>query len=284
VLISLIVLLQAVVIGLLLRQHHLRRQSLLQAERQRLELAHASRLSMVGALSASIAHEINQPLSAIHMNASVGEELVKDGKASMAELKEILADIRRDDERASLVIKRLRQLLQKRPLEMTPIDINETLNEILPMLLITARHRKMSIRTDLGANLPPVRGDRVQVQQVVLNLVMNAIEASVDSAPERRVLTIRTIGKPEGWIEISVSDLGIGITKEELVKLFDPFYTTKREGMGLGLPISRSIVQSHGGRIWAQADPEGATFFFTLPVERTGEMGNNPTPPAQTPD
>ena len=266
ILISLIVLLQAAVIALLLRQRYVRRQNLLQAERQRLELAHASRLSMVGALSASIAHEINQPLAAIHMNASVGEDLLNSASPRHAELKEILADIRRDDERAGAIIKRLREMLQKRPIEMSPIDINETLNGVLPLLGITARHREILIRTELGAGLPQVSGDRVQLQQVVMNLIMNAIETMAESPPERRVLSVRTTEQPEGWIEVSVSDAGPGIAPDVIEKIFDPFFTTKREGMGLGLSISRSIVQSHGGRIWVQAGAEGATFRFALPV------------------
>lgn len=266
ILIGLIVLLQAAVIALLLRQRHLRRQTLIQAERQRVELSHASRLAMVGELSASIAHEINQPLSAIHMNASVGEEMLESANPRLAELKEILGDIRRDDERASEVIKRLRELLQKRPIEMRQLNINETIRGVLQFLSVSARHREMYIKTELGDGLPAVRGDRVQLQQVVMNLVLNAIEAMAESPPDRRTLTVRTQEQPEGWIEVSVNDAGHGIAPDSLAKVFDPFFTTKREGMGLGLSISRTIVQAHGGRIWAESHGAGATFRFTLPL------------------
>jgi signal transduction histidine kinase len=266
ILIALIVLLQATVIALLLRQRHVRRQALVQAERQRVELTHASRLSMVGELSASIAHEINQPLSAIHMNASVGEDMLDTPNPRLTELKEILGDIRRDDERASEVIKRLRELLQKRPVEMRRIDINETLNGVLQLLSVTARHRDMFIRTELGVGLKQVHGDRVQLQQVVMNLVMNAIEAMSDSPPERRTVTVSTMERPEGWIEVSVSDGGHGVAPDAVSSLFDPFFTTKQQGMGLGLSISRTIVQAHRGRIWVETKPDGATFRFVIPV------------------
>lgn len=269
VLIALILLLQATVIGLLLRQRHVRRQAQVQAERQRVELTHASRLAVVGELSASIAHEINQPLSAIHMNASVAEDMLNSASPPIDELKEILGDIRRDDERATEVIKKLRELLQKRPIEMRQLDINETLNGVLQFLSVTARHRDLFIRTELGAGLPPIRGDRVQLQQVVMNLVMNAFEAMVDNPPDRQTLTVRSRENSEGWIEVSVSDSGHGVPADAVTALFDPFFTTKPEGMGLGLSISRTIVQAHGGRIWVETKPEGATFRFTLPGRET---------------
>jgi signal transduction histidine kinase len=266
ILIALIVLSQAAVIALLLAQRRQRRQAMVQAERQRIELAHASRLSMVGELSASIAHEINQPLAAIHMNASVGEEMLDAANPPLAEIKEILGDIRRDDERASEVIRKLRELLKKRSIEMSGIDVNETLGGVLPLLGVTARHRDAFIRTELGAGLPPIRGDRVQLQQVLMNLVMNAIEAMADGPPDRRTLTVRTTEQPEGWIEVSVSDSGHGVAPNVVASLFDPFFTTKPQGMGLGLSISRTIVQSHGGRIWVESNPLGATVRFVVPV------------------
>jgi signal transduction histidine kinase len=265
ILIALIVLLQAAVIGLLLRQRYLRRQAQLQAERQRVELTHASRLAMVGELSASIAHEINQPLAAIHLNASVGEGLLDTATPNLADLKEILGDIRRDDERASEVIKKLRELLQKRALEMVPLDLNEALSGVLRLLSVTARDRDLFIKSDLAAALPQVRGDRVQIQQVVMNLVMNAIDAMAGNPPERQSVTVRTARNPDGWVEVSVIDSGHGVPPEALASVFDPFFTTKREGMGLGLSISRSIVQAHGGRIWVESNAAGATFSFVLP-------------------
>ena len=265
ILIALIVLLQAAVIGLLLAQRRQRRLALAQAERQRVELTHASRLAMVGELSASIAHEINQPLSAIHMNASVGEEMLEAANPHLAEIKEILGDIRRDDERASEVIRKLRELLQKRPVEVQPLDINEAIRGVLQFLSVTARQRDLFIRTELTEGLPAVRGDRVQLQQVIMNLVMNAIDAMAES-PSDHTMTVRTVQKPESWIEVSVIDAGHGIAPANVARVFDPFFTTKREGMGLGLSISRTIVQAHGGRIWAESASGGATFRFVLPA------------------
>lgn len=265
ILIGLIVLLQAALIGVLLTQRRQRRLAQVQAERARVELTHASRLAMVGELSASIAHEINQPLSAIHMNASVGEELLDAPAPQLEEIKAILGDIRRDDERATEVIKKLRELLQRRPVEMRPLDINESIRGVLQFLSVTARHRDLFIKAELAEGLPAIRGDRVQIQQVVMNLVMNAIEAMTDNLPERQTLTVRTRQEPVGWIEVSVSDAGHGVAPEALASLFDPFFTTKREGMGLGLSISRTIVLAHGGRIWAESQAVGATFRFTLP-------------------
>ena len=266
ILIALIVILQATLIALLLRQRHVRRQALVQAERQRLELTHASRLSMVGELSASIAHEINQPLAAIHMNASVGEDLLDAANPQLAEIKAIFGDIRRDDERASEVIKKLRELLQKRPVEMIPIEINEPMRAVLRFLSVTARHRDIFIRTELAEGLPAIMGDRVQLQQVVMNLVMNAIDAMSDSPPGRKVLTVRTQQGQDGLVEVSVSDAGPGIEPAAVASVFDPFFTTKPQGMGLGLSISRTIVQSHGGRIWVESDSGGATFRLVIPA------------------
>jgi signal transduction histidine kinase len=277
ILISLIVLLQAAVIALLLTQRHQRRQAQLQADRQRLELTHASRLSMVGELSASIAHEINQPLSAIHMNATVGEDLLNAANPRLADLKEILGDIRRDDERASEVIRKLRELLQKRAIEVHPLDINETLNGVLQFLSVTARHRELFIRTELASGLPQIRADRVQLQQVIMNLVMNALEAMAGGPPDRNTVTVRTTERPEGWIEVSVSDAGPGVPPEALAAVFDPFFTTKHEGMGLGLSISRNIVIMHRGRIWVESDARGATFRFVIPViSATAQPGDVP--------
>jgi signal transduction histidine kinase len=175
----------------------------------------------------------------------------------------------------------LRELLQKRSVEMIPIEINEAMRAVLRFLSVTARHRDLSIRTDLAEGLPRVRGDRVQLQQVVMNLVMNAIDAMSDNPPERKTLSVRTQQKPDGWVEVSVSDAGPGIAPAALASVFDPFFTTKPQGMGLGLSISRTIVQSHGGRIWVETAADGATFRFTLPVivEVPGEekeMGSAP--------
>jgi signal transduction histidine kinase len=267
ILIALIVLGQAALITTLLMQRRQRRLAALEAERQNAELAHATRLATLGELSASIAHEINQPLFAILTNATVGEALLAAEHPRLTEIKKILGEIRRDDERASDVIRKLRELLQKRPVEMRPLDVNETMNSILQFLGATGRHRGVTIQTEPGAALPTIHGDRVQLEQVLLNLVMNAIEAMAESPLERRWVTVRTTENPEGWVEVSVSDHGPGIAPGLAEKLFDPFFTTKREGMGLGLSIARSIVQAHDGRLWVEPRADGATFRFVIPAK-----------------
>jgi signal transduction histidine kinase len=266
VFIGLIVLIMSALIVALLTERHSRQRAEIEAERQRGELAHASRLTAIGALSASIAHEINQPLFAILSNVVAAEVLLKSDHPRLAEIGEILGDIRRDDERASEVIAKVRELLQRRPVEMHSLPANEIVNSILRFVAGACRVRGVIITTELADALPPIQGDRVQLEQVVLNLVMNAIEAMADAATERRHLTVRTVEMPRGSVEISVRDSGAGIPEVIMPKLFDAFFSTKHDGMGLGLSIARSIVTAHGGRIWAQTCTDGATLFFTIPV------------------
>jgi signal transduction histidine kinase len=266
ILISLLVLLQAAAIGLLLRQRHQWRQAHRQGERERLELMYASRLAMGRELSASIAHELSQPLSTIHLNASVGEDMIEQGNPSLTELKEILGDIRRSGERAGEIIKKMRGMSQKRPIEMRSIDINEVLSGVLQFLRAAADHRELLLEADFAAGLPAVRADRMQLQQVIMNLVMNGLESMAGNPPDRQTLTLRTRMHSEGWIEVSVIDAGHGIAPELMTRVFDPFFSTRRDGLGLGLSISRSIVLTHGGRIWAESNGAGTTFNFVFPA------------------
>ena len=237
------------------------------AEDARRELAHVSRLAIVGELTASIAHEINQPLGAILSNADAAEMLLDSGSASLDEVRQILDDIRKDDLRASEVIRRLRSLLRKRELEMEPLDLNEVTWEVLAMVRADALRRGVLVQTDLAVNLPAVRGDKVHLQQVLLNLVLNGMEAMADMPGVKR-LAVRSVLNENGCVETAVSDAGTGIPPDRLPRLFDAFFSTKKEGMGLGLSIARSLVDAHGGRIWAENNPSrGATFHFTVPVE-----------------
>jgi C4-dicarboxylate-specific signal transduction histidine kinase len=236
------------------------------AEETRRELTHASRLALVGELTAAIAHEINQPLGAILSNADAADMLLESGSASLDEVRQILDDIRKDDLRASEVIRRLRALLRKRELEMQPLDLNEVTSEVLTIVRAESLRRGVTVETDLAVNLPAVRGDKVHLQQVLLNLVLNGMEAMADM-PDAKRLTVRTAWNDSGCLEASVSDAGAGIPPDHLPRLFDPFFSTKKEGMGLGLSISRSLVEAHGGRIWAENNLNGgATFRFTVPV------------------
>jgi signal transduction histidine kinase len=237
-------------------------------EEARQELAHASRLALVGELTASIAHEINQPLGAILSNADAAELLLETSPGVPGEVRQILADIRRDDLRASEVIRRLRALLRKREIEFQPVNLNEVIAEVLGLVQAEARRRDLALATDLATDLPPVRGDRIHLQQVFLNLLFNGMEAMAETPGDRK-LTVRTARKEHGWVESAVTDTGPGVPRERLAHLFNPFFSTKKEGMGLGLSIARSLVEAHGGRIWAENNVGGgATFRFTLPTDR----------------
>jgi signal transduction histidine kinase len=221
----------------------------------------------MGELTASIAHEINQPLGAILSNADAAELLLEAGSGRLEEVRRILADIRKDDLRASQVIRRMRELLGKRPLERQPLDLNDVAAGVLQLLGADAARRGVALEIELAPGLPAVHGDRVHLQQVLLNLLLNGMEAMADTPASRRRLAVRTVPDDTG-VGIAVTDSGPGIPRERLPRLFDSFFTTKQDGMGLGLSIARSIVEAHGGRIWAQNRPEGgATFRFTVPTE-----------------
>jgi PAS domain S-box-containing protein len=249
-----------------------------QADEVRQELAHAARVAVVGELTASIAHEINQPLGAILSNADAAEMLLESSPAPLDEVRQILHDIRKDDLRASEVIRRIRTLLRNRAMEVQPVDLNEVISEALALIGADARRRRVALGTELARDLPIVRGDKVHLQQVLLNLVFNGMEAMA-GVPGERGLTVRTGVKENRFAEVAVSDTGPGILPERLGRLFDPFFSTKKEGMGMGLSIARSLVEAHGGRIWAENHPGGgATFRFTLPtVREQTEQGSQRT-------
>jgi len=233
----------------------------------RLDLVHASRLALVGELMASIAHEIKQPLTSILTNAGAGLLLLEhDARADAApELVEILGDIREQSRLAGGVIERLRALAANRPLERRPLDVNEVADDVLRLVEGDARRRSVVLAADLTSSLPAVDADRVCLQQVVLNLLMNAMDAMDQVTTEDRRLTVQTRRVGDA-VEVAVSDTGPGIPPERLPQLFAAFFTTKKDGLGLGLAIARSLVEAHGGRIWADAPGErGATFRLTLP-------------------
>ncbi len=228
------------------------------------DLAHINRVSMLGELTASIAHEVNQPLAGIVGNASAGLRWLAADVPNLDEAREGLRRIVRDGKRAAEVISRTRALTKKTVAQTEKVDVNDTISQVLALVTDEAKRRSVAIETRFAEDLSPVLGDRVQLQQVTLNLVMNAIEAMA-SASERQ-LVITTQNGEADRIQVMVEDSGVGLDPKALSKIFDPFYTTKPDGMGMGLSISTSIIQAHGGRLWATTKTSpGTVFCFTLP-------------------
>ena len=231
------------------------------------EIAHVGRVSMMGQLASALAHEINQPIGAILRNAEAAELFMQSKTPDLEEIRAILADIRADDQRAGDVIDRMRALLKRHVLDTQLLDLAELVGDVAKLAQPDAATRHVKLTVNLPADLPPVRGDRVHLQQVLLNLILNGIDALNRAGPGNRRVTVSARVDAARTVEIAVSDTGHGIAAEKLAHVFDPFFTTKPDGMGMGLPISRTIVESHGGRLWAENnDGTGATFRFTLPV------------------
>jgi PAS domain S-box-containing protein len=236
-------------------------------EEARDTLLRVSRVSTVGELSASIAHEINQPLTAIIANGSACLRLLAEPAPDLAEAKDALDDMISDGKRASAVLDRVRQLVRKSAPERAAVDVNDAIAEVLTLARQELQRNRISTRTELDPGLPSIMGDRVQVQQVVLNLVMNGIDAMRSVADRARVLKVRSETTTPEAVAVTIEDTGAGFGNSGPERIFETFYTTKVEGMGMGLAISRSIVQAHGGRLSAAAGaPCGAVFSFTLPA------------------
>ncbi|HMB26897.1 MAG TPA: ATP-binding protein [Blastocatellia bacterium] len=229
------------------------------------ELAHVTRVMTMGELAASIAHEVNQPLSAIVNNGGACLRWLNGVAPDLDEAREAARRIIRDGNRAGEVITRIRALLRKTDAEKARLDINQTIREVVKLTRNESARKGVTLRMDLAADLPPVLGDRVQLQQVILNLVMNGVEAMASTPARPRELLIRSRQYESDKALVAVQDSGVGLDGQDLEKIFDAFYTTKPRGMGMGLAISRSIVEDHGGRLWAAPnDGPGATFQFTL--------------------
>jgi signal transduction histidine kinase len=266
VLITAILLAQAGLILALLNAHRRRRLAEVQARQRMRELAHVNRFSTAGELTATIAHEINQPLGAILTNTETAQAMLKSRNPDLAELSEILGDILRDDQRASEVIRRLRSLMKKAPFDPIELDLNGVVRETVDFLSALAIARQIELTSLTTQIALPILGDRIQLQQVVLNLVMNGIEAMKDTPPEHRSISIRS-SRVEKFAELSVSDRGPGIPEDKLNEVFEPFFTSKAEGMGMGLSIARTIIEAHNGRISAEnRDHGGARFRIRLPI------------------
>ena len=231
------------------------------------QLAHASRISLIGQLASALAHELNQPLGAILRNAEAAELFLAQAPPDLDELRAILVDIRQDDLRASGVIERLRALLKRRSLACRALSVGDLLTTVAALTRGDAAARQTRLEIAAAPGLPLVMGDAVHLQQVLLNLVLNAMDAMDDLPAERRQVTVGAQHRDERAVEVTVSDAGHGIAPDQLGRLFEPFFTTKPQGMGIGLSISRTIIEAHGGRIWAENNAgAGAIFRFTLPL------------------
>lgn len=256
------------IVGLVLERRR-RRRAEVDSRRNFTALAHLDRRAAMGELATSLAHELNQPLNAILQNAGVAQMMLASAAVppALAEMPDIISDIRKDDVRASEMIRRMRSLLQKHELETLPVDLNEVAQETTAIVRPDARAREVELETDLASSVAPVLGDRVHLQQVLLNLLMNAL-AAVSTMPRERRRVRVSISQHNGDVRLSVADTGAGIPADRLRQIFEPFYTTKNEGsgMGMGLAIARGIVEAHGGRIEAENNADGgATVWFSVP-------------------
>jgi C4-dicarboxylate-specific signal transduction histidine kinase len=231
----------------------------------RAEIAHMARVTSLGALTASIAHELNQPLSGIITNGSTCLRMLADDPPNVEGARETVRRTIRDGYRASEVITRLRALFGRKDTATESVDLNEATQEVISLSSSELQRNRVVLRTELAGDLPSVTGDRVQLQQVILNLFLNASEAMSDVDDRPRELVIRT-ERDQGDVRLSVQDGGVGLDPRALERLFEAFYTTKPGGMGIGLFVSRSIIESLGGRLWAAPnDGPGATFAFSIP-------------------
>jgi len=235
------------------------------------DIAHLDRVGAMGELTASMAQELNQPLAAILSNAQAASRFLMGESPDLAQVRECLTDIVADDKRAAEVIRRLRGLLKKGASQPSSVDLNEVVSEAMRLVGNDALLRQVSVKFEPLPDLPPVLGDRIQLYQLALNLIMNGLDAVAERSPGDRWVLVRTAEADGGGVELTVEDSGKGIAEGDLARVFEPFFSTKREGLGIGLSISQSIVQAHGGRIWAENREEhGAIFHCMLPVEQQG--------------
>lgn len=248
-----------------------RKEAEAELQRNRRELAHVTRVSTMGELAASLAHELNQPLTAILSNAQAAQRFLAAPAVDLPELREILNDIVQDNRRAGEVIRRMRTLARKEEFDAAPLDLAAVIGEVILLVHSDAILHNVRVMLELDHGLPPVRGDKVQLQQVMLNLLLNAFDALKDCPADERQVKVRAERDSAFMVTVTVCDRGTGVSRDKLDTIFEPFYSTKEEGLGMGLSISRSIVEAHGGRLWVENNRDrGATFYFQVPVEKSG--------------
>jgi nitrogen fixation negative regulator NifL len=250
------------------------KQTELDARDLRSNLAHAERVNLLGQLASALAHELSQPLGAILRNAEAAEIMLQEPSPDLEELRAIITDILRDDQRAGQVIDRLRSLLKRRSLDLQPMELPSVIAEVLSLVRVDAAARHLRLDYVAGPGLPRIRGDRIHLQQVLLNLFINAMDAMEECPSGQRCIQVSVQLTGPATVAVRVCDNGPGVSAESLEKLFDPFFTTKANGMGMGLAVSKTIVAAHQGRLWAENRPEGgACFCFTLPVASGESQG-----------
>jgi signal transduction histidine kinase len=248
------------------RRHRLVLAELERTRKHQAELAHLSRITMLGELSVSLAHELNQPLTAILSNAQAAQRFLAHDQPDIDEVRAILVDIVAEDKRAGEVIRRLRLMLKKDEAQHQSLLVNDIVQEVLRLVRNDMVNQSVEVQTEFSSDLPVINGDRVQLQQVLLNLILNACDAMNGNAPTDRQLVVRTEPFGGKGIRVSISDCGTGIASDHLEQVFEPFFTTKSKGLGLGLSVCSTIITAHGGKLWAANNPvRGATFHFTLP-------------------
>jgi len=276
-----VLLAQAITIAALLVQRKLRRRAEAEIQIQRTELAHVARVSMMGQLASALTHELNQPLGAILRNAEAAEIFLQSDQPNLEEVRAILADIRRDDKRAGDVIDRMRTLFKRRSLTSGRLDLRSLVEDTVALARPDAEARQIQLTVQISPRLPAVQGDRVHLQQVLLNLILNGMDAMAAVPKHRRSLVVRVGSVEDGNLQMAVSDSGIGIGPDAIGHIFEPFFTTKPDGMGMGLAISRTIIEAHGGNIRVESNAsKGTTFTFILPRMKHEKVEDSDLPPA----
>jgi C4-dicarboxylate-specific signal transduction histidine kinase len=251
----------AIALGIIRRERQIRELQM--------ELAHANRVATMGQITASIVHEVKQPIAAAVIGAQAAQRWLNMQPANLAEVGDQLLHIAREGKRAGDIIDRIRNLIKKAPPRKEPVNINHAIREVIEFTRGEAAKNGVSVQTLFAEDLPLIQGDQVQLQQVMVNLIVNAIQAMSGSGDGRRELQISTETDEAEGVRVRVRDTGPAMAAESLLRLFEPFYTTKAEGMGMGLAICRSIVEAHGGRLWPTAcEPHGTSFQFTIPAEK----------------
>jgi signal transduction histidine kinase len=269
-------------IGAMAKAVQVFKESIIERQRAQAELAHVNRVATMGQLAASIAHEVNQPIGATVTNAQAALRWLGARTPNLDEARQALDQIVRDGKRAGDVVSRIHALVKKAPERKDRFDINEAISEVIALTRSEVLRHGISLQTHFATGLPRVQGDRTQVQQVILNLILNAVEAMSGNREGARELLIRTRRDGSDAVLVAVRDSGPGLDPTNMDRIFEAFYTTKPEGMGMGLAICRSIIDAHGGRLWAVANkPRGAVFRFTFPLERDETMRAKPA--AQAP-